>query len=126
MFSYFNLNNHIYRPDKVAFKTLKLEKEVKKENTKLPFWKQLMMYLGVCVGIFFSAAVNQFNKGGDVDISFNFGKLVITLIVALTIIPFVYEKLRLDPEAPILVQFGVFVQNGVFWQVLFNSAGKII
>jgi len=40
------------------------------------------------------------------------------------IIPVVFEKLSVRPDAPFIVRFGLFVQNGVFWQVIIGSIGK--
>lgn len=123
MFKYFDLNNHVYiRP--AEFLTKALKSQTKNSNV-LPGWKQILMYLGVLIGVFFSNTVNQFQKDQSLTISFNTNILIISSIIALTIIPLVYEKLRLDPKAPILIQFGVFVQNGVFWHVLLDSLSKI-
>jgi hypothetical protein len=41
-------------------------------------------------------------------------------------IPVVYEKLTLNPHAPFIVQFAIFVQNGVFWHMLIDSIGSVL
>lgn len=117
MFGYFNLNNHIYKPTKFSTKELGLMIA----PDRLSFGKQAVMYLGVLIGVFFSAAIEQFKKGENINISLSFNTMIISVIVAFIIMPLIYEKLRLNPEAPVLIQFGIFVQNGVFWQVIFSS-----
>jgi len=91
----------------------------------MPFWEQFVMYFGVFLGVAASSAVQQFKSGTNV--SFNnltIGTFVIAAVVAIAIIPYVYRKLSVRPDAPFLVRFGLFVQNGVFWQVVFGSIGK--
>ncbi|MBU7038616.1 MAG: hypothetical protein HXS52_11850 [Theionarchaea archaeon] len=36
------------------------------------------------------------------------------------------EKLNLNPDAPFIVQFAIFVQNGVFWHMLIDSIGAVM
>lgn len=93
---------------------------------KMSFAEQLLMYIGVLIGVVFSSAVQQFRAGSIVNLNVTIGSLLVAAIVALAIIPFIFEKLNVRPDAPLLVRFGLFVQNGVFWHVLFGSIGKII
>lgn len=74
------------------------------------------MYFGVLLGVYFSSLI----RGSQSQAS-----LLIAALVALVIIPVVFEKLNVNPKAPFIVRFGLFVQNGVFWDVIFESIGKI-
>ncbi len=87
---------------------------------------QVVMYLGVFIGVLFSSAVQQFKSGRVTDLNITWGVLAIASVVALAIIPIVFQKLSIRPDAPFLVRFGLFVQSGVFWHVVFGTAGKII
>ena len=83
--------------------------------------RQIFMYIGVFVGVLFSPLVDQIKQGGHASISFPLGQIVASSIIALVIIPTVYEKLNLNPQAPFIVQFGILVQNGIFWQVIVKA-----
>lgn len=112
MFSYFDLNKHV-------------SKNIEKQED-LNTGQQILMYFGVFIGVFFSSVVNEFKKGEVINLRVDAPTLIVSAIVALVIIPVAYEKLKLNAKVPFIVRFGLFVQNGVFWQVIFNSLGKIV
>lgn len=87
---------------------------------------QLFMYLGVLFGIILSTTVNQFQAGVDFTFSMNLPEFLISGVVALMLIPSVYEKLRMNPGQPFMVQFGIFVQSGVFWNVMIKAIGTAV
>ena len=87
--------------------------------------RQLLMYIGTFLGVLLSTAVNHF-QSRNVDLAITVGEVAFSAVIALVIIPLVYEKLMLNPRAPLIVQFGIFVQNGVFWHVLIDSVGGIL
>jgi len=87
---------------------------------------QLLMYLGTFLGVLLSTAVNHFINAESFELTVTFGEVVVSAAIALVIIPLVYEKLMLNPKAPLIVQFGIFVQNGVFWHVLIESIGSAL
>ena len=91
----------------------------------LSFSHQLLMYLGTFLGIMFSTAICQF-RSGNIQLSLPIGEIILSAVIAVVIIPLVYEKLMLNPRAPLIVQFGIFVQNGVFWHVLIDSIGSLL
>lgn len=93
---------------------------------RLSLIRQILMYLGILIGVLFSTAVSQFERGGDFSIIINGGTVLISAIIALILTPIVYEKLSVFPASPFIVQFGLFVQNGVFWHVIINSIGKVV
>lgn len=88
--------------------------------------RQIFMYIGVFIGVLFSSLVDQFKQGGNVHISFTVGQIIVSSVIALVIIPVVYEKLNLNPHAPFVVQFAIFVQNGIFWQVVIKAISAAI
>jgi hypothetical protein len=87
---------------------------------------QLIMYFGVLIGVLFSSYVRAMADGGTINFAFTTSITIVSVIVALAIIPIVYEKLKIDPAAPFIVQFGIFVQSGVFWHMIISSIGKIL
>ena len=93
---------------------------------RLETFTQFLMYLGIFIGVLFSSAVSQFQSGEEINLTFTASTVVISAIISLILVPLVYEKLRLKPDYPLLIQFGLFVQQGVFWHVLFNSLGKVM
>lgn len=98
---------------------------LERESPCMSAVRQLVMYVGVFVGVLFSTAVNHF-RTGSVDITITLGEVVASSVVALVVIPIVYEKLNPNPKAPFIVQFGLFVQHGVFWHVLIDSIGNAL
>jgi hypothetical protein len=95
------------------------------EISVLSFLHQLLMYLGTFLGIVFSTAICQF-RSGNIQLTLPIGEIILSAVIAVVIIPLVYEKLMLNPRAPLIVQFGIFVQNGVFWHVLIDSVGSLL
>jgi hypothetical protein len=90
----------------------------------MPIWEQLMMYFGTVVGVLFSSAVMEFKSGEFETFSVTITSIILSAVIALVIIPVVFEKLNVKPDAPLVVRLGLFVQHGVFWQVLFGAMGK--
>ena len=91
---------------------------------QMPFTEQILLYVGTVIGVLFSSVIMEFNSGNPVSLAgFNITTLLISAVIALFIIPVVYEKLKVMPDTPILVRFGLFVQQGVFWQVAFSAIG---
>ncbi len=93
---------------------------------QISIWEQILMYLGIVVGVLFSSAVSQFKAGESISLKFPAGMIVVSLVVAFVILPAAFEKLSVKLDAPLLVRVGLFVQHGVFWNVLFAAVGKAI
>ena len=85
--------------------------------------RQVVMYIGVLIGILFSTAVSQFQSLEDITALMTTSKVFVSAVIALIVVPQVYEKL--NPESPFIVQFGLFVQNGVFWSVAVDLIRKL-
>lgn len=99
----------------------------KTRNTKaalVPLWKQLIFYVGTLVGILFSSGIMQFQAGKTATVTFAAWTIVLSAVIALAIMPYTYKK-AVKPDAPFIVQLGLFVQEGVFWSVLLTSIGKV-
>jgi hypothetical protein len=99
------------------------------ENTEGPstitLVHQILMYLGTFMGVLLSTAVTHFRLG-NADLTITVGEVILSAVIAFVIVPLVYEKLIVNPKAPFIVQFGLFVQNGVFWHILIDSIGSTL
>lgn len=99
----------------------------------LSFFKQFILYLGLVIGIFFSDAVMKFSATDGTTFDFgaiftppSLSRMGISFILALVIMPQIYERLTVSPNSPFICQFGLFVQNGVFWSVTINAFSHIL
>jgi hypothetical protein len=127
--SYFNLNRGAGRAAADAPASLKKPgagKLRERDRPGMPAWEQVTMYLGVVVGVLGSTAVQQFKADGVIAFNVNIGMLATAALVGLVVIPLVFEKLKVDPTAPFIVRLGLFVQNGVFWQVVMAGIAKVM
>ncbi len=129
MLNYFNLNKRAGKKSGTTSTIVERESAAdcdvhRKEAYTLG--KQVFMYLGTLIGVVFSNAVDDFRTGKETTLRITATEILVSAVIALIIIPAVYEKLKLDPKAPLLVQFGFFVQNGVFWQVLISYVGRVL
>jgi hypothetical protein len=98
------------------------------ESDDLPYLtvlRQVLMYFGAFVGVLLSSAIMQF-RSEAADPAISIPEVILSAVVAFVIIPVVYEKLNLNPDAPFIVQFAIFVQNGVFWHMLIDSIGAVM
>ncbi|HUI28926.1 MAG TPA: hypothetical protein VLX91_01825 [Candidatus Acidoferrales bacterium] len=101
------------------------DKSVQPKGSKVDLGQQIIIYIGLVVGVLFSSAAMQLKSGIAVNVNITLSSLVLSLIIALVLLPVVYEKLEVSSESHILVRIGFAVQHGVFWQVLFGSIGKL-
>jgi hypothetical protein len=136
MKEYFNLNERARKawnnngtavtglPEMVSKTGCQVQGNPVEMQAQLSVAYQVLMYVGTFIGVLLSTAVTHFQSGNT--LTFTVGEVVISAVIALVIIPVVYEKLQLNPGAPFIVQFGIFVQNGVFWHVLIDSIGSIL
>jgi len=92
----------------------------------MSLWEQLLLYFGTVIGVIFSSAVMQFEPGESISINISWASVLISSVVALVIMPIAFEKLRVGSDSPFIFRIGLFVQHGVFWQVLFGAAGKAV
>lgn len=85
-----------------------------KEEGQWSIAEQFLMYCGVLLGVYCSGVI----RGQDFRPT-----LFLASVTALLIVPVTFEKLNVNPNAPLLVRFGLFVQNGVFWDVMLQAIG---
>jgi hypothetical protein len=95
-------------------------------STHISLAEQLLMYFGTVVGVVFSSAVMSASSGKTTSLSVSISTVVVALVIAFVVIPIAFEKLTIKPDAPLVARFGLFVQHGVFWHVLFGAVGKAI
>ena len=93
---------------------------------RMPLWQQLLLYFGVVIGVIFSSAVMQFKSGQPISLNITLTTIFVSIIVGLIIIPLAFERLSIKPDSPLIVRFGLFVQHGVFWQVILGLIGKTL
>jgi len=96
------------------------------EDPRIPLWEQMLMYFGILIGVLFSSAATQFKSNSPKPISFTMGTIAVSMVIAFVVVPAAFEKLQIKPDSPLIVRFGIFVQHGVFWNVLFTAAGKAL
>lgn len=95
---------------------------------RLAIVDQVLMYSGTVLGVFLSFLLRRIDAGETPDPAqfLTWFHVVFALAVAFLIVPYAYRRVDVDPGAPFLVRFGLFVQNGVFWQVIMGSLGKTL
>jgi len=129
LLDYFDLNKQTVKPRFVETKRdirAKTKKSVRKEavkaeQAKMAWWEQLLMYVGIFAGVLLSSALKGFAEGKETGIHLNGYTIIFSAIVSLILMPFVYRKLKVDKEMPFVIRFGLFMQNGVFWQVILGA-----
>lgn len=91
---------------------------------QLSLYEQIIMYLGIVLGTIASAFLR-----GTITVGNTNNRLVITIVlsflIGLIIMPIIYERIKPDPNAPGIVRFALFVQNGFFWENLIEGFGRI-
>lgn len=85
------------------------------EDVPLAFSEQILMYLGVLLGVCFRDLMLE--KEAQVNLPF-------AAMIALAVVPIVFEKLSIKPRSPLLFRFGLFVQHGMFWDAILEVAGS--
>ena len=73
------------------------------------------MYLGVLLGVCFRDLMLE--QEAQVNLPF-------AAMIALAVVPIVFEKLSIKPRSPLLFRFGLFVQHGMFWDAILEVAGS--
>ena len=107
------------RTNMVRHKTSDHEKE--KNGGLLRPIEQFVMYSGTTLGIFLSSIAHHSGQPGAFNIQAN---AVLCLMLSFSVIPIVYRTLEIPSTAPFMIRFLMFVENGVFWQVIFEFGGR--
>jgi hypothetical protein len=116
--NYFNLNRTGESKNKSAT-----------SKDQMPIYYQILMYVGLVLGVFFSLIFGQVENGVlnlNIDLSNILVKVFLSIVLALVITPLVYNKINPDRDSPILIQFCIFVQFGFFWNALIGNIASAI
>lgn len=81
----------------------------------------LPQYLALILGILIQPFFASFQDTGTWSFEGITARVLFSLIVGLVIFPGVYRS-SIDPEKPILVQFGVIFTAGLGWETLLAAA----
>jgi hypothetical protein len=85
--------------------------------------EQVLLYAVVVVGVIFSAAVTQAQKGQALTLDLSWPWVAVAAFIALITFPAVWQSLSTS-TAPLLVRMGLAAQGGAFWSVLVSAAQK--
>jgi hypothetical protein len=132
VFAYWDLNRPWKTPKRIfSVQRAKLEgvetaSESPTSEKGLSFWDQIWMYVGTVVGVLLSFLLRKMDSGETPELSafLTWFHVVFSAGVGLVIIPYAYRRIDADPTTPFIVRFGLFVQNGAFWQVIMGLIGK--
>ena len=81
----------------------------------MPLLEQVILYSGILLGVLISARV----RGDHLEIP-----LVFSIGIAFVVAPTAFKTLGVDPNSPFIARFGLFVQQGLFWDVLIDIVSK--
>lgn len=85
---------------------------------KMTGWRQILLYLMVALGVFASPFLTSFKAGKLQNFTFDPWQIALCLIIALVVAPYAFEKLKVHPDASLIMQMGLFTQQGIFWAIL--------
>jgi hypothetical protein len=86
--------------------------------------EQILIYAGCVMGVLFGASVRRAGSGPIAAPEITWATVILSSVIALAILPVAFERLSVQPRAPLLFRIGLAVQQGVFWQVLLDAAGR--
>jgi len=92
----------------------------------MPLWEQAVLYLATAVGVIFSSAVLGFKTGKPQVLDLSLYTIVVSLIIALILMPYAFQKLGAQTDAPMIARLGLFVEHGAFWPVLLTVIGRVL
>lgn len=71
--------------------------------TAMPFYEQIFLYVSSVVGVLFSSIFNQSDPMTFSLNKININSIIISMVIALVIIPFGYQKLNIKPDTPLII-----------------------
>ncbi len=95
------------------------------EFPDISLWEQAVLYLATVAGVLLSSAATRLSSE-TVSPNITTTTIIFSLIIAFALIPSAFGNLKLYQNPPIFFRIGLFVQHGVFWQVIFGAIGKVI
>lgn len=103
-----------------------MSEQTTKEYSNCSIWEQVVLYIATVAGVLLSSVAMDLSSGGPLFIKITTNSVIGSMVVAFAIIPFAFGKLKLYQNVPFIFRVGIFVQHGVFWQVVFGSIGNAI
>lgn len=81
------------------------------------------MFVGIFVGVFFSEAILSYFQWSEFIVDFSWIDLILSLIITFLVMPgaYMYVMDAKITAKSVLVKFGLFVQSGVFWELLVSN-----
>jgi len=98
---------------------------VEQPQEVLSGFRQGSLYLGLFVGVLFSSMIHHYGGGKRLSLRVNAATALTAAVITAMTIPLAYQNLQPSLDAPFIVQFGVFVQSGVFWHSILTSVPKL-
>lgn len=90
-------------------------------DIQLKWFEQLGLYIATFIGVVFHNPILIYSKTGVANIDISFSIILLSLVIALIIMPIIYEKFGSIHGKPFIFQFSIFVTYGFLWQFLLSS-----
>lgn len=74
-------------------------------------WRQFEMYAGLILGVYFSNRLRDTPRFNSDVLAYDF---LIASLLALVLMPVVYEKISFSSDAPFILRLGFYFHSGVF------------
>lgn len=116
---------HAITPEEIEELTKKKSIYTARHKT-LSVGEQLIMYFGTVIGVLFSSAITSADATPFQLAAITPSSVMFALIVALVIMPIEFKQLGIKRNTPAIIRLGIFVQSGVFWQVLLGFGHALI
>lgn len=95
-----------------------------RRNRNWSIFRQFVAFCSILFGVIFSRSLDELRVSGNVTLISPASRLVAYFIVALMITPFAYQ--RKMERLPPIVEFGILIQYGVFWQILLSALSRTL
>jgi len=129
---FWKFGDNLIKKSKPEIKIFEVDEEAenkkKEEEKKGARNLNVMMFVGVFLGVFFSETILSFLQGREFIVEFNWISVVIALLITIFVMPGAYLYV-LNSKYNIksfLVKFGLFFQSGFFWELLVSQIPAFI
>lgn len=82
--------------------------------------QQLLIFVGTLIGVILKPAVETLKAGNIPDLKVAIPTIIVSVAISLIVIALTYRKEGLHTNAPLIVQIGYALQNGLLWQTLIS------
>ena len=86
--------------------------------------EQVFLFVGVLLGVLIGQVIDVKFTTLDLTKLLDWKTFLVSLVIAIVIIPQIYKQLQVDPTSPWIVRFFIFVQNGIFWRSIVGGISK--